>query len=542
MSKHRIEVGTSSIRIHNYDWGDSERLERQFSVWNLTCHRYDPFGMSYDEDQRILYLPRGIDLYYVQGCLKVSTEELVFLKPNAYEEFDGVKLKYGPRDALQKEAIRFMLGLAEYQKNNQYSCLLVSSTTGFGKSYCSIFTMVYTHRKSCVITYSLSILDQWADYIFKYTNMKKDDVYLIKGSDSINMILKERTKYMSSKVYLVSHATLRDYGNTYGWDKIDLLFKKIKVGNVFIDEAHREFDNICKINAHINVYKTYFVTATPARSSDAENRIYQKAMKNVPTISLYNPDINKHINYIAMKYYSDPNPRDKSDMFNMYGIDKNKYVNYVVHQPNFYKILRVVMNMVIKANGPCVFFIDTNEAILVVYKWLLINYPEFSGDIGLFSGLVSSDVKAEEKQKRLILTTMKSGSTGEDIAGLKMAVVLAAPFKSTVTAIQCAGRLRDSGTYFIELVDLSFQSLAKFYYHKLPTYNQYMLSVTDYNFSRQKLNEKAEDLEYQQTSRNSKVPIRAVDERFGIGIFPLILYTDDEADELLKKMRERPEG
>ena len=123
-----------------------------------------------------------------------------------------------------------------------------------------------------------------------------------------------------------------------------------------------------------------------------------------------------------------------------------------------------------------------------------------------------------------------------------MAVVLAAPFKSTVTAIQCAGRLRDSGTYFIELVDLSFQSLAKFYYHKLPTYNQYMLSVTDYNFSRQKLNEKAEDLEYQQTSRNSKVPIRAVDERFGIGIFPLILYTDDEADELLKKMRECPEG
>lgn len=534
MAKHRIEVGTSSIRVHNYDIGDSERLEKQFSIWNLLCHRLDWFGISYDEQERILYLPRGIDLYYVQGCLKVDTEDLVYIPPNEYEEFEEVKIKYPPRDDKQKQVLRFMLGMGEYTKNNDYTELLVSSTTGFGKSYCSIFTMIHTRRKSCVITYSITILEQWNSYIMKYTNMKPSDVYLIKGSDAINMLLKQRTKHIAAKIYLVTHSTLRDYGNAYGWDKIDLLFKIIKVGNVYIDEAHRDFNNICQINAHINVYKTYFITATPARSSDAENRIYHLAMKNVPTISLYDPEKDKHINYVALKYSSCPDPRVKSDMYNAYGLDKNKYVNYVVHQPNFYKILRVVMSMVIKANGPCLFYIDTNEAILVVYKWLCENYPEFAGDIGIFSGLVNSDVKTEEKYKRLILTTMKSGSTGEDIQGLKMAVVLAAPFKSTVTAIQAAGRLRDPNTYFIELIDLSFNTIKKFYYYKLPTYNDRMLSVQHFNFNQYTLDTKAADLEYEMNIRNTRVPFRPVDPRFGILKNPFREWPDGKINPFIQ--------
>ena len=110
--------------------------------------------------------------------------------------------------------------------------LLVSSTTGFGKSYCSIFTICHTRRKSIVVTYSLTILEQWKGYVLKYTNIKDKDIYLIKGSDSINMLLTERTKHINAKIYLVSHATLRDYANQYGWDKIDKLFKIIKVGNI----------------------------------------------------------------------------------------------------------------------------------------------------------------------------------------------------------------------------------------------------------------------------------------------------------------------
>ena len=512
-SKYKMEVGPSAIRVYNYDLGDCEKLEWQFKIYDIICHKYNFFGMSYDEEEKILYLPRGIDVSYVQNCLNIQTVDIIWKKADEYETFEDVKIKYKPRDDTQKEALRFMLGIGEYEKNAYHTMLMVSSTTGFGKSYCSIYTMCFTKIKSIVITYAITILKQWKDYVLQYTNLTDKDIYLISGSESINMLLSQRTRYKTAKIFLVSHSTLRDYANKNGWHKIDELFQIIKVGQCFIDEAHRDFENICRIMAHTNVSKTYFVTATPARSSKDENRIYQISTKNIPKIVLRKEE-DKHINYIAIKYSSYPTPKQKSDMYNAYGIDRNKYVNYVVDQPNFYCMLRIIMDMVGKADGPVLFYIDTNAAILKVYKWLAEEYPEYAGEIGIYSGLVAQDVKTEEKKKKIILSTLKSAGAAEQIDGLKMAVVLAAPFKSTVTAIQAAGRLRDPNTYFIELIDLSFQSIKKYYYYKLSTYNKYMLTVSDVYYNQEKLHNKADDLKYERDQIINRIPFVNIDERF----------------------------
>lgn len=512
-SKYKLEVGPSSIKVYNYTLEDCPKLEWQFKIYDIICHKYNFFAMSYDEEKKILYLPRGIDISFVQNLLGIETTDIEWTKPNEWDTFDEVLIKYKPRDETQKEALRFMLGVNEYEKNQYNSMLMISSTTGFGKSFCSIYTMCFTKIKSIVITYAITILKQWKGYVLQYTNMTDKDIYLISGADSINMLINKKTRNISAKIFLVSHSTLRDYANKHGWDKIDLLFKTIRVGQCFIDEAHRDFENICRIMAHTNVYKTYFVTATPARSSKDENRIYQISTKNIPKIQL-KKESDKHINYIAIKYSSYPSPKQKSDMYNAYGIDRNKYVNYVVGQPNFYCMLRIVMDMAIKANGPVLFYIDTNAAILKVYKWLVENYPEFAGEIGIYSGLVQQEYKVEEKKKRIILSTLKSAGAAEQIDGLKMAVVLAAPFKSTVTAIQAAGRLRDPDTYFIELIDLSFQSIKKYYYYKLSTYNKHMLTVSDVFFNQEKLHSKSDDLQYERNQILHKIPFENVDDRF----------------------------
>ena len=538
MSRYTITIGCNSIKIGNYTLDDNPQLEKNFKIWNQTRHKLEPFAMHYDEDSKTLILPRGIDLFYVQRVLQVPTNELIWEDPNEYETFDDIKMNnaYHPRDDRQKKALRFMLGINEYAENQDYSLLSVNSQTGFGKSFCCIYTMCYTKIKSIVITYAITILKQWKDYALKYTNMKDEDVYLIQGSDSIHMLLQNKTKHINAKLYLVSHSTLREYGNNYGWEKVTELFKVIKVGQCFIDEAHRDFDNICKIFGYINVYKTYYVTATPARSSKDENKIYQLSMKNVPKLSLYDPNIDKHINYIAIKYSSCPTPKQKSEMYNIYGLDKNKYIMYLVKQDAFYKILRVVMDLAIKLDGPCLFYIDINEAILTVYKWLCKEYPEFAGEIGIYSGLVTQEAKVEEKKKRIILSTLKSAGAAEQIDGLKMAVILAAPFKSTVTAVQAAGRLRDKDTYFVEIIDLAFQNIKKYYYYKLSTYNKYMLSVSDVHFKEEELDNKSYDIMAKRDLLLKKIPIIPVDRRFGIvdAINPIIECPDQKIHPLIK--------
>ena len=51
-----------------------------------------------------------------------------------------------------------------------------------------------------------------------------------------------------------------------------------------------------------------------------ENKIYQLSIKNFPKLELYDAKIDKHINYIAIKYTSRPTPKQKSEMYNLQGM------------------------------------------------------------------------------------------------------------------------------------------------------------------------------------------------------------------------------
>ena len=486
----KITVRPTCIIVNDYDWNDSPRLENNFKVYDMLTHSYNYIGIKYDIEERKLYLPRGIDLWFVQDCL--AENDVAFEDPNPYKETSDIRMKYEPRDDIQKECLRFMLGLGNHAENNNYSQLSVNLNTGKGKSYVSIYTMAYTRRKSIVIATIKGWLKQWKDYILEYTNLEDSNIHIISGAQSIQMLLSGRSKYNNCDIFLVTHSTIKSFGDAYGWDKIDELYKILGIGNMFIDEAHLNFDNICNINYSVNVYKTYLVTATPARSDRDENRIYQLAMKNVPSINLFDEDKDPHTKYVAIKWTSKPTAQQVSYCKNAYGLDRNKYTNYVVKQPNFYAMMHVLMDIVIKQDGKTLFYIGTNEAIKIVFDWITTNYPEFAGDIGIYTSI--SENKALEREKRLILSTTKSAGAAEDIKGLKLTVVLAEPFKSEVLARQTLGRTRDDNTMYIEMVDLGFYKIKQYYYNKLPVFNKYATSVQDIVLNQEELDKRSNEI------------------------------------------------
>ena len=109
-SRYKIIVGCNSIRILNYDENANPQLEKNFMIWNQTKHKLEPFAMHYDEEKKMLILPRGIDLYYVQRVLQVPSTELIWEDPNEFETFDNIRMRneYHPRDDRQKKALRFI--------------------------------------------------------------------------------------------------------------------------------------------------------------------------------------------------------------------------------------------------------------------------------------------------------------------------------------------------------------------------------------------------------------------------------------------------
>ena len=73
----KIEVTNSAIRINNYEFGDCPRLENYFRIYNPVTHSYYYMGLYYDSENKILYLPRGIDIWHVESLIGETAEILV---------------------------------------------------------------------------------------------------------------------------------------------------------------------------------------------------------------------------------------------------------------------------------------------------------------------------------------------------------------------------------------------------------------------------------------------------------------------------------
>ena len=490
----RIKVQNSCIYIENYTLGECIPLERNFQVYDPIRHRYNTIGMYYDEETHRLYIPRGLDIWKIESYLNEKGFDPI--PSNHYDSIKNIMIRYKPRDEQQKEALRFMVGVNEYITNKDEPQISVNLNTGKGKTYCSIATIAYLKIKSIIITGSNTLLAQWKENIKEYTNLKDKDIFWLDGSMAMNMVLSgHSTKAKQASIFLCTHGTLKSYGDTYGWDKINQIFQILGIGLKFFDEAHTHFSNMLMTDFMTNVYKTYYVTATPNRSDWREDKIYQLSIKNVPGIDLFNIESDPHTEYIAIKWNSRPNAQQISMCKNSYGLDRNKYVGYVIRQPNFYKIMRVVMDLIIKCNGRVLLYIGTNEGVLTLYKWIGENYPEFVGDIGIYTSLLDKKNKLNEKNKKLLISTTKSAGLGEHIEGLKMTVVVAEPFKSEVISRQTLGRTRDPNTLYIELVDMGFKQIRNFYYAKQPTFQKYASGVSDTTIDQYELDRRAVILE-----------------------------------------------
>lgn len=486
---NKITIKHSRIDINNYEIGDS-KLEAIFSMYDRITHNIYYKGIKYDDETKTLTVPRGIDIFYLENMF--GEKAVVDKKCDPYDNTPPMKIKYLPRDDVQKEALRFMTGESvAYRHNKDYSQLSVNLNTGKGKTYCSIACATLMNMRSAIITSSINWLEQWKECILEYTDTTEKEIYMISGSASIFRLLKKDINQY--KFILASHATLKSYAEKHGYDKLTELFKFMRIGIKFYDEAHLHFDNMCMIDFHTNTYKTYYVTATPKRSNEDEDRIYQLYFKNIPGIDLFDEDNDPHTNYISIKYTSNPTPQEISMCKNQYGLDRNKYTNHVVYKDNFYKMLHILLDIVLNSNGKTLMYIGTNDAIMVVYNWIISNYPELYNNVGIYTSTITTN-KEEQLDKKLILSTTKSCGAAMDIKGLKNTMVLAEPFKSEVLARQTLGRTRDNNTNYFEIVDTGFYYINKYYNYKKPIFEKYALSCREIVLKDKELNMRAESV------------------------------------------------
>ena len=474
---YKMVLHNSAIVINDCSPTDFPTLTRRFQIYDPVRHRLDPLGVYYDQQNRKLYLPRGIDVDFVKRKVSSNMEEEFTSTVVHNNQFGYVSRKIGmrymPRDDTQMEALKFVLCKDKYKYNAGKSQFGVYLNTGKGKTFICSCILSYLGIRSIVITAQSGILDQWKDRLTEYTDIDESEIVKIEGGPMISRILNGTSTLSNKSLYLCTHSTLQSYGSAHGWDKIGELFKKLGIGIKFFDEAHQNFQNMALIDfATRDTWRTYYVTATPSRSDRQEDIIYKLYMKNVPSIDLFNPEVDPHTNYIAIKYNSYPKPADVNACKNsVYGLNNPSYIDYLMRNERFWVMFDYIFSLIYRTGGKALFYIGTNAGILKVKQRILFNYPELVNDIGVYTSI--NEDKQAAKNKKYILTTTKSAGAGEDIAHLKYSVVLAEPFKSEVLARQTLGRTRDPNTTYIELVDVGFRQLLSYFNAKRPVFTKY---------------------------------------------------------------------
>lgn len=468
---NKIVLKHSRIEINNYELGDCPTLEYIFSVWDPVYHASFPKGIEYNEELHQLRLPRGIDISYIKNLF--MCEPVVDKTPDPYVMSEPIQIKYLPKDQRQVEILKFILGKDNYRYTLSKSQLSVNSSTGSGKTFITVASICFSGARTIIITSSRNWLDQWKERILEYTPLTEKQIYMIVGSGSISKILcRDPLDY---QIFLVSHSTIKSYGDRNGWDKVEELFRYLQCSMKVYDEAHLYFDNMAKIDFHSNTKKTLYLTATPARSSKEENNIYQLYFKNVPSISLFDENIDPHVNYVSIHFNSHPRPIDIQSCKNQYGFDRIKYVSYIVNNPNFLKLVTILIDMVINKNGKILIYIGTNQGIMAVYNYIISEFPFLEPYIGIYTSMTKSD-KESNLYKKIILSTTKSCGAASDIYDLRVIINLAEPFKSPVLAQQTLGRCRADNTLYLDIVDQGFYFTNKYYEAKKPIFYQYAKS------------------------------------------------------------------
>jgi len=468
-----IDLRPSHINITNYN--KSSKLEKSLSVWNPATFSISFTAMYLDDDLNLV-VPGGYDLAKLRQILpshKVvdnRKKHSRFLKMVA-------KLKFKPRTKMQENALHFLKGDTRFfgyavDETQKMLCL----KTGEGKTFCSIAYIISKEKMPLIIVDMDKLTEQWKEEFLKFTDIKEEEIFTIAGASSIKKLQKLPFMKHKYKVFIAMHRTLAAHGKNNPYN-IDKLFKHLGIGIKVIDEAHVEWGNTFLIDAVTNISETLYLTATPSRSNQSENVVYQNMYGDIVSYGLEHKYKEKYQTIIYTSWNSHPSLDVQSNMKTRnYGFNINGYSDYLLEDvyDAFFTLITDILEMCYASGTTpklAIMFQKTN-LIQKVYEDLSELYPDKS--IGRFCVIPGVKDKAKELDADIILTTTRGFNKAVHVEGLEC-IINTVPLSSQTIIEQIVGRLRyleNKKTIYFDVTDEGFKKCKE-----QRTYRKKILSV-----------------------------------------------------------------
>jgi superfamily II DNA or RNA helicase len=449
-----IEVSRNSIVVRNVDLNSQEfkNMNYNFSLYDRVLHKYTFSAFTViDKD---LYFPSSIGVETVKTYFK-NHDVITNYKTTAKSSAVSYSMKHAPRDELQTKAISFLMGMKDDDDNRER---FLSLATGSGKTYVTINIASKFKKKPFIIVDTLELADQWKREFLNHTNLKKEEVVILSGNDSVEAEIKDK----SGQVYIAIHRTL---GNMMELDynSINILMNKLKIGIRVFDEAHVNFKNVCMINALSNVEYTIFLTATPSRSGFTEDHLYGKIFRKIPYFNGKDINDDKYHTVILYKMDSKPSFDEKLSVKTKYGFNSSRWASYI--EKGGYEFFWTTIDDIFEK-----FKLkdrDMKMAIMLptisLIKKVETDLKARGHDPGIFIGEVKKSERVKALESKIILTNDKIFDKGIDVKDLEILINFV-PFASLVKTEQIMGRLRygkEKASILIDVTDFGFEECVK---------------------------------------------------------------------------------
>ena len=486
--KKIVEIYRTHYEVHNYKIGDNEKLEHFLSTWDFKSYKYVPY-YQYDKDSQTLYLSKGINF----PLLKENFKDADFIHMKSENKISEAifNMNYTPKNANQLKSIQFLISEGKFYGNKNETQFALILPTNSGKTFCAVSAIHELKCKALIVVHNKDIRDQWVERILEYTDITQDEICIFTSSAIIDKVAKNSDKY---KIFIVTHSLTTSYMKGKGDKKLNDVMSKIGIGIKIIDECHKCFTNIIRLDNALDIRYNFYLTATFGRTPDDLNKVYQRVFHDVCKFKLDNQDFNrdKNVIYRGVLFNTHPQWVDINRMFTVLAYDKDKkpiktfnVFKYIQYQLKKKLLERLVVNEVgymmnkLSDGSKIAIISPLKESCKYFANKVKSKFPELNVAVH------TSDGKVEDiSEYDVICATAAMIGTGNDIEDLR-GLINTTPLNSKINIKQLVGRLGRGDDknicIFSDIVDKKVPSAYKMYINRTTTMKPEILKLEEIN-------------------------------------------------------------
>jgi len=361
---------------------------------------------------------------------------------------DDVKLEFNDKYTLRDYQVPFVDKITTTDKPT----FLLDVATGDGKTMMATYSMFKLQKRFAIFILPRYI-DKWIEDLETNMLLTLDDIYIVKGGDSLRRLMAMSKKELKSiKAIIFSLKTTVSYIREYlDLDKLftytvnpEELMGHLGIGYSFNDESHQEFHNVFLLNLVFDVNLFLGITATLVNNqSTVMVKYYSLFPKNERLINTKKHE--RYIEVLSFKYRFEYITKIRSSgpmgyshielekSISRFSSVKKRYMNLI---NKVFRVIYVAKSDRVKGDKTLIFVATVSFASDVV-EFLQELHPEYA-----ITKYTAEDDYSVIDDNDVIVSTIGSAGTALDISNLT-SVIQTVAIDSVTANKQTLGRLRE---------------------------------------------------------------------------------------------------